>query len=621
MLAHYLAKIFAAIYLQLANHLWQSTVCLVIASALVLILRRDHARARYGIWLAASLKFLVPFSLLIALGARLAPPRAQPSPVPADTLYIEMQQVSQPFTLAPAVMSREQRRPAQPNSLRWWVAPILPAVTVVIWLGGFLFVLARWGERWWRVSKDVRAALPFQEGRELEALQRTSRFAGVKTSIEMRLSQASLEPGILGIFRPILLWPAGISAHLDDAQLEAIFSHEVWHVRRRDNLAAALHMLVEAIFWFHPLVWWLGARMLDERERACDEAVLQLGGTPHVYAESILKTCQFCLESPVACVSGVTGADLKKRIVRIMAQRTAVQLSMGKKVILTVAGIAAIAGPVIFGLMNPPQIRAQTAAAADGPLPSFEVASVRLNRSGDGRSFRSITPERITQTGISVRDLMLLAYNVKDFQLSGGPSWVNKEKYDVEAKSSDDLAAELAKLPGRERWIKQRVMLQGLLVDRFKLKVSHTTREFPIYALVVAKGGPKMPQSFPGDTFPNGVKYADGVAHPGGMSSWGDHMKGNAISTSDLAVMLSNSVGRLVVDQTGLTGKYDVELKWTPDHDPTDKGPESGGAGSLDSFGPSIFTAIQEQLGLKLVATKGPVDFIVIDHIERPSEN
>ena len=97
-------------------------------------------------------------------------------------------------------------------------------------------------------------------------------------------------------------------------QLEAVFAHELCHVRRRDNLTAALHMIVEAVFWFHPLVWWLGARMVDERERACDEDVLRLGGEPQVYAESVLKVCEFYLESPVACVAGVTGSNLQKRM-------------------------------------------------------------------------------------------------------------------------------------------------------------------------------------------------------------------------------------------------------------------------------------------------------------------
>jgi TonB family protein len=166
-----------------------------------------------------------------------------------------------------------------------------------------------------------------------------------------------------------LLWPAGISQHLQDAHVEAILAHEVQHVRRRDNLAAAMHMVVEAIFWFHPLVWWLGARLVEERERACDEAVLLLGNQPEVYAESILKTCEFCVASPLACVSGVTGADLKQRIVRIMTQRSGDKLGFLKKLLLVAIGTGAVSAPIVAGLIKAPVATAQSTRANMGSTP------------------------------------------------------------------------------------------------------------------------------------------------------------------------------------------------------------------------------------------------------------
>ena len=165
------------------------------------------------------------------------------------------------------------------------------------------------------------------------------------------------------------MWPEGISRHLDDAQLDAILTHEIQHVHRHDNLAAGIHMVVEAIFWFHPLLWWLGARLVEERERACDEDVLELGSERQVYAEGILKVCEFCLASPLACMSGVAGGNLKKRMVYIMTERMFHKLNFGRKLLLSAVGLVAVAGPITFGLVTATPTRAQSAAGSAGRAP------------------------------------------------------------------------------------------------------------------------------------------------------------------------------------------------------------------------------------------------------------
>ena len=157
----------------------------------------------------------------------------------------------------------------------------------------------------------------------------------------------------------MLLLPDGIGDRLAPAELQAILAHELCHVRRRDNLATLMHMVVEAVFWFHPLVWWLGARLMDERERACDEEVLRMGSEAEAYAEGILKVCELYLQSPLKCVAGVTGAHLKKRIEAIMANRPMRNLNLPKKVGLVLAAILAIAIPVILGITNAPELRAR----------------------------------------------------------------------------------------------------------------------------------------------------------------------------------------------------------------------------------------------------------------------
>ena len=207
--------------------------------------------------------------------------------------------------------------------------------------------------------------------------------------------------------------PEGILERLSPAQLQAVLAHEMCHVRRRDNLAAAVHMAVEAIFWFHPLVWWIGSRLVEERERACDEEVLSVAGEPEVYAEGILNVCKFYVSSPLRCVSGVTGSDLKKRIEEIMTARMVLNLSLGRKLLLAGAGAVAIAIPIAIGILNVPQVRAQSATAP----PAFEVATIKPS-GGDERQVMLLRQPGggMRTTGTTLKYLITFAYDVRDFQ-------------------------------------------------------------------------------------------------------------------------------------------------------------------------------------------------------------
>ncbi len=346
----------------MGRHLWQSTLFAVMAAVMTLFLRRNQARARYWLWMTASLKFLVPFSPLVATGSYFAWHNG--AAAPPSTFSIVIEQVAKPL-LAPGIASSTVLVPVVSST----ILRTLPWFLAGVWFCGFIAVALIWMIRWRRISTSIHEAAPLAEGREVEALRRLERRAGIAGQVEIRQSSETLEPGIFGFRRPVLVWPEGISEHLDDAHLDAILAHELWHVRRRDNLAAAVHMIVEAIFWFHPLVWWLGGRLVDERERACDEEVLELGSERHVYAQSILKVCEFCVGSPLTCVSGVTGADLKKRMVHIMSEQVVRKLDFSRRLLLTAAGLLAIAAPIAFGLFNATPSRAQSqesAAMRDG---------------------------------------------------------------------------------------------------------------------------------------------------------------------------------------------------------------------------------------------------------------
>lgn len=331
----------------LLDHLWQSSLLAAAIALMMPLFRRQPAALRFWLWFAASMKFLLPFAALVWLGEHLLAPEA-----PAPVLY--------------AI------RPLAPSLQR--AAPLLapaPAgfavldVALVIWIAGIailaLVALSRW--------LDLRAVL-----KEAEPLASS-------LPVPLKLAPSFVEPGLVGIWRPVILLPKGLAQQLAGPELEAILAHELCHLRRRDNLLAALHMLVEGLFWFHPLIWWLSARLMEERERACDEAVLSGGARPRDYAEGILKTCRFYVQSPLSCAAGVSGA-LEMRLGAIMTSRPAVRLSRRKTLLLAALGLSALLLPLITGLMGSAPVlhlvvRTKTVLALPVPMAAIPAPSPR----------------------------------------------------------------------------------------------------------------------------------------------------------------------------------------------------------------------------------------------------
>ena len=314
---------------------------------------------------------------------------------------------------------------------------------------------------------------------------------------------------------------------------------------------------------------------------------------------------------------------------RIMPGCLADSTSLSGKIVLTAIGVMVIATPCVLGFVNrPSRLLAELQHAESGAVQPFEVASIKPSRPDDNMTRLFMTPGKFTTEAENIKEVIRFAYDIKsDSQLSGGPSWINSEKFDIEAKEEDSVAENLKKLSFEEQAKQIRLMVQALLADRFKLKVSHQTKELPVYALVVAKGGPKLteiqvpPPSPDATAAPKRGFRGNRMMGPGQLT-------GTNINIGLLAETLSRQreLGRLVIDQTGLKGNYDWTLKWTPDQGVAMfKGPGGGepsaDARPADSSGPSIFTALEEQLGLKLEPRKGPIETLVIDSIERPSEN
>jgi bla regulator protein blaR1 len=603
----------------IANHLWQSTAFVAAIGLLTLVFARNRARVRYGLWFAASVKFLIPFSALIAVGG-IIPLSKHAVPGLQTALVSAVHVAGQPFSAGAVTQNADAQSVLQ--RIEEW----LPAALVLIWALGMAAVLLAWYARWRQIAKMLRRSVPGDERREAAILRRIEDALKARSRTRLLVSSELMEPGVFGIFRPALLWPAQLSDRLGDEHLEAILAHEVAHVHRKDNFAAMIHMIVEAIFWFHPLVWWIEGKMVEERERACDEAVVESGSRAEIYADSLLKVSRFCVELPLPCVSGITGADLSKRIRSIMASRFT-EVGIGKRLLLGALALGVVAGPVAFGFMQEAPSTGQI-LHAEGPLPSFEVASIKPNHGGSGPTMvgavgHAAPKDRFIATNITIKALICWAYGgtsvpLPSNEVSGGPSWIDSERYDIDAKLEDSQAAKMAQRSTNDQIVQVRLMVQRLLADRFKLVAKDTMVTRPVYALVVAKGGSKLQETVPGSKSP-----IEAGGHPVQFSGDRGDVSGHGIPMSVLVRFLSQEgLGRPVVDETGLKGEYDFALKWNADLSPgMMQGPPAAGSAPPDTSGPSIFTAIQEQLGLKLKATEGRVEDLVIAGIERPSEN
>jgi bla regulator protein BlaR1 len=574
---------------ELANHLWQSTLFACLTGLFTLMLRRNRAAVRHRLWLAASAKFLLPFSLLIGLGSQVEWRKAPVVPHPRLDV---VEQISEPL----AILASPTRLLAQRGPSR------VPAVLVSLWLCGFAANCLAWWRRWRQVRAAWRAASPLP----------------LNLPIPVLSSSARLEPGVFGVFRPFLLLPDGLSEHLTPQQFEAIVAHELCHVRRRDNLSSAIHMVVECLFWFHPLVWWIQARLVEERERACDEAVLRMGSDPQDYAEAIVTVCEFYLKSPLVCVSGVTGSDLKRRVETIMLNRAADSMNIGRKLLLFVGGVLAVTLPLIVGVMNAPSIRAQerpkpvTQPIATGTLPEFEVASIKPSTPDSNLKVDFAPGGKLFITNATLRFLIKIAYDIADDQLAGGPGWIGSKRFDLAATPEKPLGGDPKGMAPDQILVFHkpvRLRLQRLLADRFQLELRRESTPMPIFDLVVARGPKKL--TVTKSTADPQLKFGNGVLNAVG------------VDMATLAKFLSEGqTGRPVVDMTGLKDKYDFHLEWVPDTSqnslPADSGANQPPA---DAGGISIFTALQQQLGLKLDARTDAADRLVVVRAELPSAN
>ena len=388
----------------LIDHLWQSTLFCAAIWSITLAMRANSAAVRHWLWQLASLKFLVPFSVLHYLGAA----AGLPSPVEAQpALFVAALDAATPM-VSPAVSLGSAAAQAPLGLL-----PILSGV----WILGVTWLALRWLRGWRAAVLISRAAWPAPG-----ALPDTY------------VTDADIEPSVARVFRPVVLLPAALLGRLSQAELDAVLAHEREHIARHDNLKAHVHHLVATLFWFHPLVWFIGRQLRDERERACDEAVIASGHDPGEYAAGILAVCRHCAAVHSRHAVAALAGDLTQRVRDILKGAAPVSLGFFKAFVLSVSTLMIAAGPLVAGALDDAARRREL---AETNARSLWDASIALDISTEGADAAharfSATGNEITIRNTSLRELIALAYGVDAYVIKGDRETLDAPRYDLRA--------------------------------------------------------------------------------------------------------------------------------------------------------------------------------------------
>ena len=606
----------------LLNTIWYAAAVVALTWVALRYLRRVNAATRYWIWTAV-LVFLVLLPFLPALMSQLKAAEAAPAAAAPLATVPSVPQALQ--HLAPVTITLD----STPGPNHW------PLFLLGVWIviAGWQFLLLLRGvvsvKRLKARGKVAPAAgLPVQPRRKLQVLA----------------SDEINSPVAVGYIHPAVILPTELPASFEEGEMQDVLLHELAHLARYDDWLNLASRMLGAILVLHPLAAIVLRQIEREREMACDDFVVTHTGSARNYARSLARLHDLHSETGTRLLAP---ALLGRKV--SLADRIESLLGRGRKFSArpSLAKLGASAFLLILllgaGGLIPGWIAiAQTEGTS---RPSFEVASIKPAKSGTRGSSLQTPPGRFVATNLTAKMLIAFAYNYKgsgialeENRILGGPGWINSEKFDVEAKVKDSLVNEEEKKRPFNVWIDQiRLMVQTMLAERFKLKVSFETKELPIYALVVATHGPKLTKSEILPLGPLGAKRPEAGHGPAlniRFSRGAVQLSGKGVSMGFLAKALSGRADvddRDIVDQTGLKDRYDFSLRWTPEATGRPmfrgQGPMAGGNGAPtmgtvpapSPSGPSIFTALQEELGLKLKPAKGPVQVLIVDHIEPPT--
>jgi uncharacterized protein (TIGR03435 family) len=582
----------------LIHFVWQGAIVGMLLWITLAALRSRSASARYVVSCAA----LVVLAALPVITAAMLSRKALPTNVRGSVAAIAasprapgvMAQTIASTWIGSGLQQTAWLAEVQMWALQVWSLGVLLFSVRLVWGGAHAFGLGRRGQ-------------PADESL-VATVVRLARRMGIDRPVRVLISTRIDVPSVIGWLGPVILLPPATAMGLTPQQLEAVLAHELAHIRRHDYLVNILQMVAETLLFYHPVVWWTSKQIRRERELCCDDLAVRCCGDAVTYARALTSLEKLRVAAP-SLAMGSAGGPLLYRIQRLLGATTREGPSR-------CLGILATCLALTFAALNVSWVRAQSPADA---RPAFEVASIKPNTSGDRPGPTWFRPGgEFTATNTTLRDLIETAYQIaprKGF-VTGGPSWLDSDRFDVAAKAAAGAIG-----PGeldRDRVDKTKLMLQTLLDERFTLRLRRETKPLPIYELVAARSGPKLTKTVEPD-----CSRPVSLCHRfQGGSGWG--IDGHAVSMRDLTDFLTLFTDRVVRDKTGITGEFDIRTTgWS---DPNRRPAAGDGVARrpeevLDPSGPSVFTVLEEQLGLRLQATKGPVETFLIEHVERPSEN
>jgi uncharacterized protein (TIGR03435 family) len=584
----------------------KATIVIVVALLAGWVARHQRASLRHLIFLAA-------FAVLALLPAGT-------TILPAVPVHVPLRPMTTGDATGTASVIRTfdglRPMPAGPSGTEAGrTRPALTPATLLstVWLGGVLGGLVSVALGIWQIRRVRLDGLPWRDAQTMT--HDLARDVGFHRRIDVVVHEAAVGPMTCGIVRPVIVFPPD-ARKWRAAEVRRALTRELEHVRRSDWLTLCLARAVCAFYWFHPLVWIANRQLSVNAERACDDAVLRHSQAVG-YADQLVTLAErFSAHSRRPLLAMANRGDLSTRVRAVLDPRQQ-RGPAGAPALFVAAGAAVVSVALLAPL--------RTVASAHGQTPAgspvrFDVASIKPSVSEAIMNVRALPGRLVADASLGI--LMQYAYGVQAFQVVGGPGWLTSERYQIEARTGTPANRE-------QVWL----MLQALLEDRFRLKTHRDVKELPVFALVSNRGGFTLPAPKEGVCVDSAadaaVEWAGGrMAAPGEVqpikSRCGaavaevGRIHGGKVRMPELVRTLSLALGRIVIDETGFAEPFDLQLDFVPDETTPTMPPPPPGSGIS---GMSIAQALQQQLGLRLESTKGPVQLIVVDRAERPSPN